>query len=158
MGPLFRLAIPGTDPPEQSTPSAKPAVVALGRNETILVVEDEASVRRLVCRVLERAGFRTVTVEHPEQAPLIAASQPIDLLLTDVQMPGLTGPQVRALVQERRPGLPVLFITGWIEPSQHAGLGSDANVLLKPFHPDALVRRIRTLLDTARADEGNEPA
>ncbi len=152
-GSIFRLAIPGTEPPEQSTPSAKPAVVALGRNETILVVEDEASVRRLVCRVLERAGFRTVTVERPEQAPLVAANQPIDLLLTDVQMPGLTGPQVRALVQERRPGLPVLFITGWIEPSQHAGLGADANVLLKPFHPDALVRRIRTLLDAARTDE-----
>jgi two-component system cell cycle sensor histidine kinase/response regulator CckA len=153
-GSIFRIAIPGKDPAESGSEATSVALPALGHDEAILVVEDEEAVRRLISRVLERAGFRVVVVERPEHAAAIAAEEQVDFLLTDVQMPGLTGPQVRVLVEQRRPGIPVLYISGWIEPSQAGQLGPDVNVLLKPFHPDALVRRIRSLLDARREGDG----
>ena len=117
--------------------------------ETILLVEDDAQVRDLVSRFLSRSGYRVLTVSTGEEALVLTVpSSEIDLLLTDVALPGLSGPALATRLMETSPGLKVLFMSG------HAGrvktLGKSwagADFLQKPFTPEDMLRQVRTVLD-----------
>ena len=107
----------------------------------LLVVEDEDGVRRVVERILTRHGHEVLTAAHPDEALEIAAQgTPIDMLITDVVMPGMSGPQLAARLTELQPGLPVLFISGYTDSPGELPAG--ANLLRKPFTSAALLREV----------------
>lgn len=118
---------------------------------TILLVEDEDGVRKLVHSYLERAGFQLLEAANSETAELIARAYPdtIHLLITDVLMPGLSGPQLAERLASLRPDMKVLFVSGYRRDCmrEFQGRGDAAEVLLKPFAAVELLRRVRLLLD-----------
>ncbi len=120
-------------------------------SETILVVEDEAALRSLAARVLEGRGFRVLTAADGVAALELESGHegPIDLLMTDVVMPGMSGSQLAERLLERRPGLKVLYVSGY--PEERLGaqniLRAGAAFLQKPFSPSLLASRIEQLLE-----------
>jgi len=119
--------------------------------ETILLVEDDEAVRRATARVLRRAGYEVIAAGSGADAIAALAEYegPLDLLITDVVMPGMTGPQVADRLRESSPGLRVLFVSGYSdEVVVRQGLaGAGQNYLEKPFVVDVLLERVREVLD-----------
>jgi PAS domain S-box-containing protein len=111
---------------------------------TVLVVDDEPSIRDVVYRILTQAGHRVMTAAGQTQAIGILGNPavPVDLLLTDVVMPGMTGAEFAAQVEAVRPGIQVLFMSGYEQPPGVAG----APVLAKPFSRAALLAQVSHLL------------
>lgn len=111
---------------------------------TVLVVDDEPSIRDVVYRILTQAGHRVMTAAGQTQAIGILGNPavPVDLLLTDVVMPGMTGAEFAAQVEAVRPGTRVLFMSGYEQPPAVAG----AQVLAKPFSRAALLAQVSRLL------------
>jgi PAS domain S-box-containing protein len=122
--------------------------------ETILVVEDEAAVRSLVVEVLQELGYATIDAHDAAAAmPAIEGDCRIDLLLSDVGLPGTNGRELADLARLRRPGLPVLFITGFAEgaAAREGFLAVGMDLIFKPFSLDELAGRIRTVIAGARS-------
>ncbi len=119
--------------------------------ETILLVEDEDSVRRVVARMLEHAGYHLISAASGPEAITLAGSYAgsIELVVTDVVMPVMKGPKMVAQLCEGRPGLRVLYLSGYTDAtvSQNGLLDARANFLQKPFASDALTRKVREVLD-----------
>lgn len=111
---------------------------------TVLVVDDEPMVLRAVCRSLERAGYRTLPAESADDAERLFLAHPerVDLVLTDVVMPGGDGPSLVARLRRAAPSVRVLFMTGY-----SAGFVMPVGTLRKPLTPDRLVRAVREALD-----------
>ena len=126
-----------------------------GQGETILLVDDEAIVRMLVTDVLEEQGYRAFAAEDGEAAlRLLRSDLTVDLLVTDIGLPGgINGKQLADMARLMRPGLRVMFITGYAGQSVLTSSKFDAgsDVLTKPFALDTLARRIRQLIDTNAA-------
>lgn len=120
-------------------------------SETVLVVEDEAPVRSLACRVLRRKGYKVLDAAGPAEALERFADYVgvIDVILSDVVMPGMNGPEFVGRFLARRPASRVLYISGYMaEDVQRRGaLAADAWFLPKPFTPDQLALQIREVLD-----------
>jgi PAS domain S-box-containing protein len=132
-------------------PSAAPARPLLGEGggATVLLVEDEETVRSLTRRVLQRGGYRVLEAADASQALEVARGHAgtIDLLLTDVVMPGGGGPQVALAVTRLRPGTRVLYMSGYPGDSiaEH-GLPPHVDLLPKPFSPETLLQRVSDAL------------
>jgi signal transduction histidine kinase len=126
-----------------------------GGTETILLVEDEGEVRALVREVLEERGYRVMVATGPREALHLAADRGtrIDLLLTDVIMPQMTGRALADLLTADRPTLPVMFMSGYADSAvvEHGVLQAGRAYLQKPFTPIQLARVVRRVLDTAHA-------
>jgi two-component system cell cycle sensor histidine kinase/response regulator CckA len=124
-----------------------PARASRGRGGTVLVVEDEESLRRLIIRVLKREGYSVIEAANGMEAMDVSArlSEPINLLLTDVVMPRMSGPVLARTLRESRPEIKVLYISGYTE---NLALGSEPNTefLQKPFPPQVLSERVGALL------------
>lgn len=125
-------------------------------SETILLVEDEEAVRKLIREVLEMNGYSVLEVAKAEDA-LTAANDPdkkIDLLLTDVVMPDMSGKALANLIGVIRPEIKVLYISGYTDNTivHHGILDPGIAFLQKPFTPDALVRKVREVLDAPNRD------
>jgi two-component system, cell cycle sensor histidine kinase and response regulator CckA len=121
--------------------------------QTILLVEDDEAVRGLTRRVLEQYGYRVLPAADGEGALALSRSDPelIHLLLTDVVMPGMNGPQLADRLRAERPGIRVMLMSGYAADSlegRHA-VGPDSAFLQKPFSPEALIRRVQHALDSA---------
>jgi PAS domain S-box-containing protein len=133
--------------------AAPPAAAPRGRGETILLVEDEASLRELAGRILTRNGYQVRFARTAAEAPGIAAeaAQPIDLLLTDVVMPEMLGNEVAGRVRATRPALPVLYMSGYAQPvlDTHGVLAGQIDLLEKPFTETTLLTRVRRAIDNA---------
>jgi PAS domain S-box-containing protein len=117
--------------------------------ETVLVVEDEPVVRSLIIEVLEDLGYRPLeAADGPEGLKLLQSRRRIDLLITDVGLPGLNGRQLADAARERRRDLKVLFITGYAENATLAAgfLEPGMQMITKPFAADALAQRIRSII------------
>jgi signal transduction histidine kinase/ActR/RegA family two-component response regulator len=117
--------------------------------ETVLVVEDEAAVRRAVQRNLERLGYRVLAASDGEDALRIAEPLGgVDLLLSDVVMPGIDGPELACRLRERWPDLPVLFVTGYSADrlARSGAVGPHDRVLEKPYQLEELARTLRRML------------
>ena len=131
----------GADPPPAAQTPPRPA--------TILLVEDEALVRMATATVLEHAGFRIMEAAGgPEALDAFAREPEVDLVLTDYAMPGMTGLELVRELRARRPGLPVLMVTGYAE-IQRASALEGLPILQKPHRADELVARIRAALPAA---------
>lgn len=117
----------------------------------ILLVEDEPSLRQGIRRLLERAGYAVLTAATATEAMERAADRgvTIDLLVTDLALPGLSGRQVAAVLQRGRPGLRVLYISGHDEDDLSAGgnLRPGDAFLQKPFTVEALLHQVQALLE-----------
>ena len=115
----------------------------------MLVVEDEPVVCSLVVEVLEDLGYRTLeAADGPEGLKALRSKRRIDLLITDVGLPGLNGRQLADAAREGRPGLKVLFITGYAENATLAAgfLEPGMQMITKPFAVDALAQKIRSII------------
>jgi signal transduction histidine kinase len=152
-GTTFSIFLPRTREASVPEAPARPPIKTTGE-ETILLVEDEASVRDLAARVLSAAGYHVMAAAGPQAALRTASSypEPIHLLVTDVVMPDMSGPVLVERLRRVRPGLDVLFISGFSGESVTAiePFGED-RLLSKPFTPDGLVLRVREVLNQARA-------
>jgi signal transduction histidine kinase/ActR/RegA family two-component response regulator len=142
---------------EAARSEAPPAGAPRGRGETILLVEDEASLQDLTSRILTRNGYQVRAARTAAEAPGIAgdASQPIDLLLTDVVMPEMLGNEVARRVHAIRPALPVLYMSGYAQPvlDTHGAFASQIDLLEKPFTEATMLTRVRRAIDN-----GTHPA
>jgi CheY-like chemotaxis protein len=120
---------------------------------TILVVDDEPLVLNVVCRTLTAHGYRVVPAGSPQAALVAGDSLPhLDLLVSDIEMPGINGRQLANLMLERYPAMAVLFMTGYLlRPGVTSPDGRlDGHHLIhKPFLPAQLVKAVSHLLDTA---------
>jgi signal transduction histidine kinase/DNA-binding NarL/FixJ family response regulator/HAMP domain-containing protein len=132
-----------------------------GGNETILVVEDDAMVRRFVVAQLTALGYRALTANSGAAAlAIVDAGTDFDLLFTDVIMPGgINGRQLADAVRERRPGLKVLFTSGYSENAiiHHGRLDSGVLLLQKPYRKSELARMVRAALEKTSAPETPPP-
>jgi CheY-like chemotaxis protein len=117
--------------------------------DTVLVIDDEPTLRMLVAEVLEDSGYTAIEADGPAGLRVLQSAARIDVLITDVQLPaGMNGRQMFAAGRAARPDLRVLFITGFEEATAIANGELDAGmqVLTKPFTIDALSRKIRTIV------------
>ncbi len=135
--------------PENSAPTPEPQ--APRGSESVLLVEDDPGVRAVLSRGLQRRGYRVIEAEDGAEALRLAeAGDPqFDILITDVVMPGVSGPEVARRLTADRPDLPVLFISGYTDNELgEQGLSNRPKTFLqKPFTNSALTTRVRTLLD-----------
>ena len=157
--PGFGTTITGLLPAtsEDAARSAAPSAAApRGRGETILLVEDETSLRELASRILTRNGYQVRAALTAAEAPGIAGDtgQPIDLLLTDVGMPEMLGNEVARRVHAIRPVLPVLYMSGYAQPilDTHGAFASQIDLLEKPFTEATLLTRVRRAIDSGARD------
>jgi two-component system cell cycle sensor histidine kinase/response regulator CckA len=120
-------------------------------SETILVVEDQADVRRLAAEVLSRRGYRVLQASGGEDAVRLAVGEagPIHLVLADVVMPGMSGPMVAQALKQTRPDLKVLFMSGYTdnEMRNEVETTSASAYIQKPFAPAVLAAKVRDVLD-----------
>jgi len=120
-----------------------------GTGETVLVVEDESVVRGVILEMLEEQGYRTLeAVDGPAGLQILRADARIDLLVTDVGLPGMNGRQLADQAREMRPGLKILFITGYAESVAIADgfLQPGMEMITKPFDLGNLSRRVRAMV------------
>jgi PAS domain S-box-containing protein len=150
-GTTFKIYLPRYvgDPAaeiEGSTPAQGPRA---GTGETVLVVEDEPVVRSLIVEILEDLGYKTLEAgDGLEGLTIVQSDKRIDLLITDVGLPGLNGRQLADVARETRSSLKVLFITGYAENATLAAgfLQSGMQMITKPFAVDGLAQKIRSIL------------
>lgn len=148
-GTTFEILLPrNLDPPPASAERPSQPAVPSG-TETILVVEDQNDVRTLVRDMLKRLGYRVLDVGEPGEALAIVSkvSGPIDLLVTDVVLPGMSGTELARRLSDASPTLKVLFMSGYTQNAIGGELPRGAAFLQKPFTLSSLGTRVRTLLD-----------
>ncbi|MBA2460645.1 MAG: PAS domain S-box protein [Actinobacteria bacterium] len=132
-----------TRPEEPPEPAAE---VVSHAAATVLVVEDEEVVRRLVSQVLEQAGYRVLVAADGEEAMVLAGSHAIHVLLTDMRMPGQSGREVADRLRASRPALKVIYMSGYADGN---AFEQGVEVLEKPFTFDVLTEKVARVLDTA---------
>ena len=149
-GTIFEIYLPRAQ--ETVRPQVRPAAAALtpAGSETVLLVEDDPTVRALVRYVLAGLGYTVVEASSGPEARQVLARHPIDLLLTDVVMPGDSGLVLAGQLRQALPGLKVLFMSGYTaDLNKYQGIPEQPEMafLPKPFTPDALARKVRQVLD-----------
>jgi signal transduction histidine kinase/ActR/RegA family two-component response regulator len=154
IGTTFKLYFP-VEPSREAAEAAPPPAARerLEGSETILVVDDTDTVRRLTRDVLSRAGYQVLEAASPDDALKMAAGrcEPIHLLVTDVVMPGSSGVELVGRLRSVRPDVGVLYISGYTDMAivREGLLENAAAFLQKPFTPEDLLRRVRQVLETA---------
>ena len=152
-GTTVRLYLPRDDDEMLSAPQAPPVDVPQGNGQTVLVVEDDAAVRMVVLDELSELGYRTISaVDGPSALPILQSDCAIDLLLTDVGLPGMNGRQVAEIARQHRSELRVLFMTGYAEQasSRPSFLAPGMEMITKPFTLDDLAARVSGILNEER--------
>lgn len=149
-GTTFRIHLPVT---ESAAPGADaPVTGSSAPVATVLVVEDEDAVRRLVVRILEEAGHTVIAASLPGEALALMEDRggDVDLVVSDVVMPEMTGFQLVETLRESRPSLPALFVSGYVEDELERDLPEEgARFLAKPFRPDDLTGAVADLVREA---------
>jgi DNA-binding response OmpR family regulator len=148
---MFTLYLPRTSvTPEARRAESTPSAVR-GGTETVLLVEDEGAVRAIARETLARRGYQVIVAPDGPGAIALARryTTPIHLLLTDVIMPGMHGRELAEALMRDRPGMRVLFMSGYTEDEVlHRGISTEALAFIaKPFTPDTLAARVRDVLD-----------
>jgi PAS domain S-box-containing protein len=152
LGTTFKIYLPRVEEEEDILQTEDDGISLLTGNETILLVEDEPSVRELAARILRDKGYQVYEAPDGREALAIAQRHPerkIHLLLTDVVMPGMSGREVADRLKRSTPDIKVLFISGYTDNAivHHGVLDKGVNFIQKPFTPEALARKVREALD-----------
>ncbi len=149
-GTRFTISLPRHDAPAPAAPKRSDTAVP-GGAETVLVVEDEETILQLACRILGQHGYKILAAHSPDEALHLATAHhgPIDLMVTDVVMPGLNGKELFSRLATTHPGLRCLFISGYTaDVIAHQGVVEDGlRFLGKPFTAAELARKVRRILD-----------
>ena len=148
-GTTIQLFLPRHQGSVEATVPVDDESAPIGAGETVLVIEDDAAVRLLVMQVLDELGYQGIETADGRQAvPILESSRHIDLLISDVGLPGLNGRQLAEIARERRPDLPILFMTGYAKQAadQAAFLDGGMEIIGKPFAIEQLGRRIGEIL------------
>jgi PAS domain S-box-containing protein len=149
-GTTFTIYFPRVDEPSEAIGSAPASVAAVGGSETILLVEDEESVRQLVRETLQSRGYRVLEAANGNAALTLAAAhaETIHLVVTDVVMPGISGHELAQKISATRPGMKILYLSGYAEDAFTTPFAADAQkaFLQKPFTLQALSRKVREVL------------
>jgi PAS domain S-box-containing protein len=150
-GTTFKVYLPRVEEPlDQAAAAPRAAPAAPRAVGTVLLVEDEAALRSMIQEILEEAGYSVLSSATPEEAIDAARSHPgpVHLLLSDVVMPRMGGRDLAAQVSALRPGLRVLYMSGYTDEAivHHGMLDAGTHFLQKPFTSDALLDRVRDLL------------
>ena len=120
----------------------------------MLVVEDEAHVREVTARLLQRAGYEVATASDAESAlGMLTSSGPFDLVLTDSAMPGMRGEDLAAVIVRVQPGLPVILMSGYTDLERSPSASALAGYLQKPFAMSVLLAEVRRALARERPSE-----
>ncbi|MDP2998502.1 MAG: response regulator, partial [Bryobacterales bacterium] len=147
-GTTFRVYLPSVE--DAAPVSQSEAAAALGGEETVLVVEDQAEVREYAVTVLKAYGYRVIQAGSAAQALLMFEPERgrIDLVLTDVVMPKVGGPELAGRLEKLQPGIKVLFMSGYTDNVivHHGVLEEGAQFIQKPFSPEQLAARVREVL------------
>ena len=155
VGTTFRLYLPRVDQPAESLDVVRGSAELYSGFETVLLVEDEDGVRSLIQLLLHRNGYKVIEAHNAEEALKIIASNKgrIDLLLTDLILPRLSGRELAERIMEQRPEIKCLFMSGYTDDAiVHQGvLDASANFIQKPFMPDGLAHRVREVLDQEKS-------
>ncbi|MDD5544975.1 MAG: PAS domain S-box protein [Acidobacteriia bacterium] len=149
-GTTFKIYFPRVEASSHGLPSTKVLEPALGGNETILLVEDEPAVRNLTLQILHSKGYRVLEAENGEKALALAKShkEPVDLVLTDMVMPGISGRELAERLVPLLPKAKFLYMSGYTGDAivRQGELGVSADFIQKPFSPDSLARKVRDVL------------
>jgi PAS domain S-box-containing protein len=149
-GSTFKVYLPRVDDQPEDEATMRGALDKLPVKETILVVEDEEAVRELIQTVLCEKGYEVVTAHDPQQAEEVSARFPrdIQLLLTDMVMPGISGRELATRISARRRDIRVLYMSGYTDNVITSGgmLEKGLAFLQKPFSPATLVQKVREVL------------
>jgi CheY-like chemotaxis protein len=152
-GTTFKIYLPRVDDPAEAIEARSPAVAVAGGTETVLLVEDDASLRKLAKTFLERSGYAVLEAPSAYAALETARlhSGGIQLLLTDVVLPGMNGPALAEQLLRLVPHVRVLFVSGYTDDAiAHQGvLEPNVNFLVKPYTQQGLARKVREVLDRA---------
>jgi two-component system, cell cycle sensor histidine kinase and response regulator CckA len=151
-GTAFKIYFPRVEDPVEEIVATAPMPERSRGAETVLLVEDESSLRAVARRALERRGYTVLEAADGQSALAIAAGHAeLDLVVTDVVMPGMNGAVLATRFAETHPGVPFLFMSGYTDEAivRHGVLNPGVAFLQKPFSPDALVRKVREVLDEA---------
>ena len=149
-GTSFKVYFPRADAAEMVVDAPPPVARPRAGTQTVLVVEDAEGLRELARRLLERQGYTVLVAANADEAlRLFEQNASIDVLLTDVVMPGASGPELTRQLVERRPALKVIYMSGYTEEAivQHGVLNPGIAFLHKPFTSETLGRKIREVLD-----------
>ena len=150
-GTTFKIYLPQAGEADAKPTNAPTPMTATDGTETVLLVEDEATVRRLARRVLDKHGYTVIEAQNGADALAVAAKHeaPIHLLLTDVIMPVMNGKELHEQLLAVRPDLKVLYMSGYTDNviAHHGILERDVFFLEKPFSSQGLVHKVRQALD-----------
>jgi CheY-like chemotaxis protein len=149
-GTSFKVYFPRADSAEMVVDAPAPVARPRAGIQTVLVVEDADGLRELARRLLQRQGYTVLIAADAQEAVRLFGEHPlIDVLLTDVVMPGASGPELTRQLVEQRPSLKVIYMSGYTEDTivQHGVLKPGIAFLHKPFTSDTLGRKIREVLD-----------
>lgn len=151
-GTSVKIYFPRAAGPVTEIPAGSEQVSEYRGNETVLIAEDEAAVRDLAARILRDQGYTVLAAVDGVEALRVgqAYSEEIHLILTDVVMPGMGGKMLVSKLEELRPGIKSLFISGYTDNaiSHHGILDSNVDFLQKPFSIENLIRKVREVLDS----------
>jgi CheY-like chemotaxis protein len=153
-GSTFKVYLPRTEDRRDISDKEGPPVEDLRGGKTVLVVEDEESIRKLAIEILGEYGYEVLSAGDGEEALRIAAVHEgeISLLLTDVVMPRMGGPELFERLRQQRPGIKVLYVSGYTDNAiVHQGvLDPGIAFLQKPYAPTSLARKVKDVLNETR--------
>jgi two-component system cell cycle sensor histidine kinase/response regulator CckA len=154
VGTSFHIYMPQT---EEAIALPAPVLVdtrSMAGSETILLVEDQDAIRSLLAQILERKGYTVLPARDGREALLLSEKHmaEIDLMITDIVMPQMSGHELVCKLSATRPSMRILYISGYADRSleQMGGASSEFAYLEKPFSPDVLMREVRAVLDKPR--------
>jgi len=162
-GTAFRIFLPRVTGPEENQFRPERPERRLGGTETILVVEDQRAVRQLTCTMLRSLGYRVLEAANGGEALLACESHadPIHLMITDVVMPQMSGPDLAAHLRALRPEVRSLYMSGYSEGGglRRESVEGTADYLQKPFSLEGLADKVREILDrSGRAEPAGDGA
>jgi len=156
-GTTFKVYLPRQNAPARAP---DPSAAVTNGKRTVLLVDDELTVRRLVATALRARGYAVLEASSGQEALLYGQGKEhvIDLLISDVVMPGMTGPELAQKLTAAYPSLRVLYLSGYAGAAGTANGINDTNFLQKPFGMDVLCEKVRTLLDETRTTTATSKA
>ena len=156
-GTSFRIEFPRCAPASPRAAQRGPAPGHGGRGETVLVVEDNAPVRATLTQVLEKAGYRVLAADRGALALAVFEREAVDLVLLDIDLPGMSGTVCLERLRERRRDLPCILMSGLHTLSEEYRKQRDVSLLSKPFRMSELVAIVGEKLDAGGPPEATAP-
>ena len=155
VGTTFKVYLPAVAETVAIQPELDRAIELAG-SETILLVEDEDGVRGLALMILREKGYTVLTAVDGRDALKVVEAHvgPLDLVLTDVVMPRMGGPELARTLKQQFPDVKVLFMSGYTDDAvvRHGLLEADVSVIQKPYTPTGLARKVREVLDAVQSE------